>query len=88
MTFTGFLRWSIATHPNYNSDAQSIRAAVRLERIVDKLEELSLPTFDLDWEDWERLKTVVENPQGGYPIRPGSRMLPFVDAITGATAKE
>jgi hypothetical protein len=86
MSFAGFIRWTLATHSNFNSDASGIRASARLERHIEKAE---MPEeILLDEEDWQRLRVAVENPQGGYPIRPGSRLLPFVDAITSATPKE
>ena len=79
--FANFILWTLATHPQYNSDAQCIRAACRLEAAMK-----DGPSFIvLDEEDWKRLVGAVETPAGGYPIRPGSRMMPFVDAIVDAT---
>jgi len=82
MDFYGFIRWTIATNPTYNMDASGIRAAVRLERLLED----KPASFDLDQEDLNRLRGAVEAPHGGYPIRPGARCLPFVDAVVNATA--
>lgn len=78
-TFENFIMWTISTNTRYNNDAESIRAACRLERKIEKHEE-----FSLDLADWKRLKEAVENPHGGYPIRPGSRIMPFVDVVVDA----
>lgn len=89
MDFAGFIRWTIATHPNFNQDAAGIRAAARLERKFEYITGTEPPkSFDLDAEDLQRLRVAVENPQGGYPIRPAHRMLPFVDAVVDAQQKE
>ncbi len=89
MDFVGFIRWTIATHANYSQDAAGIRAASRLERKFEYVVGTEPPkNFDLDAEDLQRLRVAVENPQGGYPIRPAHKMLPFVDAVVDAKLKE
>jgi len=85
MDFVGFIRWTIATHSNYSQDAAGIRAASRLERKFENEHPIS---FDVDAEDLQRLRVAVENPQGGYPIRPAFKMLPFVEAVVDAKLKE
>jgi hypothetical protein len=86
MDFVAFVRWTLATHSSYNTDAAGIRAAFRLER---KFESNCLPSsFDLDSEDIQRLRKAVESPQGGYPIRPAFKMLLFVEAIVNAEQKD
>jgi hypothetical protein len=89
MDFAGFIRWTLATHASYNHDAAGIRAAVRLERKFEYIIGTE-PTksFDLDAEDLQRLRVAVENPLGGYPIRPAHKMLPFVEAVVDAKQKE
>lgn len=78
--FWAFIRYCISTHSVYNMDAAGIRAACRLERYI----EVPGKTLDLDMEDFNKLRQAAENPTGGYPIRPGSKCLPFVDAICNA----
>jgi len=85
MDFAGFIRWTVATHTKYNSDAAGIRSAARLER---KFEHNRPTSFDIDAEDWNRLVVAAENPLGGYPIRPAYKLLPFVEAIVTAKRKE
>lgn len=85
MDFAGFIRWTIATHSNYNTDSAGIRSAARVER---KFERDRPTSFDIDAEDLQRLRVAVENPQGGYPIRPAYKLLPFVEAIVSASRKE
>ena len=80
-TFENFIMWTISTNTRYNTDAESIRAACRLERQIETHKD-----FSIDLEDWKRLNDAVENPQGGYPIRPGSRIMPFVDAVVDASS--
>lgn len=84
MNFVGFIVWSLATHPTFNTDAAGIRSAVRIERKLEGVRDNGERSFILDQEDFNRLRQAVEAPHGGYPVRPGSRMLPFVDAVCDA----
>lgn len=75
-TFENFIIWTLSTNSRYNNDADSIRASCRLERRIETHKD-----FCLDEADWKRLKDAVEHPHGGYPLRPGSRLITFVDAV-------
>lgn len=86
LDFKAVLRWLLATSQQYNTDSHGIRAAVRLEGHIEAIE-MGADLFVLDNEDWNRLKSAIEAPVGGYPIRPASRMLPFVDAVVDAKDK-
>lgn len=84
MTFTDFVRWTLGTHPSFNSDGQGIRASVRIESQLAA----GGKKLTLDAEDYDRLRSAADSPQGGYPIRPASRLVPFLDAIEGARLLE
>lgn len=81
LDFRRFAKWLVTTHPRYNTDADGIRAAARLDRLLD---DEALAEIVLDTDDWQRLRDAAEKPHGGYPIRPAHRMLPIVEAIVEA----
>lgn len=85
MRFIDFIRWSLATHPVFNHDANGCRSAVRIEAQMKRVEAGS-NSFVVEFEDFNRLRKAVESPHGGYPVRPALRMMPFVDAVCEARA--
>lgn len=85
------VRWAIDNDQRFNGSAPGIRAAVRIERALEKAKGWICIEQD---GDFALLKESVETPvltpdqanrpRAGYPINPARKVLEFVEDIMGA----
>jgi len=84
-----FMRHLVRTGKQFNSDYSAIRLGSRIE---DALDVRKSGPIDLDSSDWEIICEAAKAPQPitghpGYPLSPGSRCVPLVEAVIEAKQK-
>jgi hypothetical protein len=82
--FVWFVRAMLNIDERFNSSGAAIRAAMRIEKAIGEVS-AGMRDFRLQPDDWTLLRDACEAPSmRAYPISPGRRVLPYVDAITSA----
>jgi hypothetical protein len=91
-----FCLYLVDTCRIFNETGVGIRAGARIDaavRSVIELESTGLPQSKvseliLEAEDLDKLDSVCEEPDKGYPFLPARALLPFIDAIKEAAETE
>ena len=83
ITFTPvqFYRMVVETDPKGCVTAKALRMTLRIGEAFAK----AAPVVLLEEEVWSHLKAIVEEPTGGYNPALARRLMPWIDAIVGAT---
>lgn len=86
ITFTWFVKSILNMDGRFNSAGPGIRAAVRIERAMEKAQAAdgeTEKTFFLEESDWTLLRDAVESPSGNqYPLSPARVLAGYIEAIT------
>jgi len=84
--FSEFVTLALLTDKRFDGSYLNIKAATKVAEQVhdDNKKELVLETAD-----WEKLKSAAEQPTSGtyngYPSLAAQQLVPFIEAIVGAT---
>jgi hypothetical protein len=87
--FEWFVRWILDSDSRFNNDAQSLKAAMAIERALATA--ATEPSSDntrkiaIDDAYYDKLKQAAETPSSGtYPLRRGRLCLPWIEMIENA----
>lgn len=95
--FAGFVRWLVDGPPGdyrFNLGGAAVRCGGRILDAVKAAGEAEGAIVDLGKDDCSALQAAAAAPQSApdkpfdYPLRPTRMLVPFLDAIAGATAEK
>lgn len=75
--FAWIVKWAIDTQSAFNTNGAGIRSSVRIDAGLQEVRK-GAQSITLLQEDFDRLKKVFEEPEGGYPLRPAYKLLPLL----------
>ena len=85
ITFFEFVQGTLLVEKRFGKSVKELQAALRIAKAFRGAE--SPTTVSLETQDWELLRDVAKEPEGGYLPGVAVQLLPFISAIIDATDK-